>query len=49
MGNDRPEARVLLANDPELTATRLYLADGIGQVIRNGLHLMGVEALEEMN
>lgn len=48
MGNDRPEARVILAGDPELTATRLYLADGIGQVIRNGLHLMGVEALEEM-
>ncbi|MBA3940882.1 MAG: arginine--tRNA ligase [Sphingopyxis sp.] len=48
MGNDRPEARIILANDPELTATRLYLADGIGQVIRNGLHLMGVDALEEM-
>ena len=48
MGNDRPEARVILADDPELTATRLYLADGIGQVIRNGLYLMGVEALEEM-
>lgn len=48
MGNDRPDARVIMANDPELTATRLYLADGIGQVIRNGLHLMGVEAVEEM-
>lgn len=49
MGNDRPDARIILVNDPELTATRLYLADGIGQVIRNGLHLMGVEALEEMS
>lgn len=48
MGNDRPEVRVIIADDPELTATRLYLADGIGQTIRNGLHLMGVEALEEM-
>ena len=48
MGNDRPEARIILTQDAELTATRLYLADGIGQVIRNGLHLMGVEALEEM-
>ncbi|APZ98429.1 arginine--tRNA ligase [Sphingopyxis sp. QXT-31] len=48
MGNDRPELRVIIAGDPELTATRLYLADGIGQTIRNGLHLMGVEALEEM-
>jgi arginyl-tRNA synthetase len=48
MGNDRPEARIIRADDPELTATRLYLADGIGQVLRNGLRLMGVEALEEM-
>jgi arginyl-tRNA synthetase len=49
LGNDDPSARIVLDNDPELTATRLYLADGIGQVIRNGLFLMGVEALEEMN
>jgi len=49
LGNDDPGLRIVLDNDPELTATRLYLADGIGQVIRNGLSLMGVEALEEMN
>ena len=49
LGNDDPAARIVLENNPELTATRLYLADGIGQVIRNGLQLMGVEALEEMN
>ena len=48
LGNDDPGLRIVLDHDPELTATRLYLADGIGQVIRNGLHLMGVEALEEM-
>ncbi|MDK2761375.1 MAG: arginine--tRNA ligase [Sphingopyxis sp.] len=48
LGNDNPAARIVLDNDPELTATRLYLADGIGQVVRNGLHLMGVEAVEEM-
>lgn len=48
MGNDRVEARIISVDDPELTATRLYLADGIGQVIRNGLHLMGVDALKEM-
>jgi len=48
LGNDDPALRIVLDNDPELTATRLYLADGIGQVIRNGLNLMGVEALEEM-
>ncbi|WP_428627130.1 arginine--tRNA ligase [Sphingopyxis sp.] len=49
LGNDDPGLRIVVDRDPELTATRLYLADGIGQVIRNGLHLMGVEALEEMN
>ncbi|MBB6424744.1 arginine--tRNA ligase [Sphingopyxis sp. JAI128] len=49
LGNDDPASRIVLDDDPELTATRLYLADGIGQVIRNGLSLMGVEALEEMN
>ena len=49
LGNDDPASRIVLDKDPELTATRLYLADGIGQVIRNGLSLMGVEAIEEMN
>lgn len=49
VGNDKPEARVVQANDPELTATRLYLADAIGQIVRNGMALMGVTALEEMN
>jgi arginyl-tRNA synthetase len=48
LGNDDPAARIVLDNDPELTATRLYLADGIGQVVRGGLRLMGVDALEEM-
>ena len=48
LGNDDPGLRIVIDNDPELTATRLYLADGIGQVIRNGLNLMGVEAIEEL-
>ncbi len=48
MGNDRPDRRVLMVNDPELTQTRLYLSDGIGQIIRNGLFIMGVGAAEEM-
>jgi arginyl-tRNA synthetase len=47
-GNDRPEARVIIADNPALTAARLYLATGIGQVIRNGLALMGVTAVEEL-
>ena len=48
MGNDDPGARVIRADDPALTATRLSLAQGIGQIIRNGLALMGVAALTEM-
>ncbi len=48
MGNDKPELRMILADDPVITASRLFLAAQIGQVIRNGLALMGVEAVEEM-
>ncbi len=48
MGNDRPDRRVLMVNRPELTQARLYLANGIGQIIRNGLSIMGVRAAEEM-
>ncbi len=47
-GNDDPGARVIVAADPALTAARLHLSAGLGQVIRNGLALMGVDALEEM-
>jgi arginyl-tRNA synthetase len=47
-GNDDPERRFLLENNPQLSRARLELALGIGQVIRNGLGLMGVEAAEEM-
>lgn len=47
-GNDEPEKRFLLAQNPELTRARLALADGIGQILRNGLSVMGVTAAEEM-
>ena len=47
-GNDDPEKRFLLAHNPELTRARLELANGIGQIVRNGLALMGVKAAEEM-
>jgi arginyl-tRNA synthetase len=47
-GNDDPEKRFLLAQNPELTRARLELAQAIGQIVRNGLALMGVEAVEEM-
>ena len=48
VGNDRPEKRFIVAQDPDLTAARLYLATQIGQLVRNGLALLGVEAVEEM-
>jgi arginyl-tRNA synthetase len=49
MGNDRPDRRVLIADDAALTCARLYLVEAIGQIIRNGLSVMGVTAVEEMN
>ena len=48
MGNDRPDRRVVMVNDPDLTQARLFLVDAIGQIIRNGLAIMGVTAAEEM-
>ena len=47
-GNDDPGKRFLLAQNPEMTRARLELANGIGQIVRNGLALMGVQAVEEM-
>ena len=48
LGNDNPAKRFIVAQDPELTGARLFLAAQIGQVVRNGLALLGVEAVEEM-
>jgi arginyl-tRNA synthetase len=47
-GNDDPERRFLIDNNSQLSRARLELALGIGQIIRSGLDLMGVEAVEEM-
>ncbi|HET7816415.1 MAG TPA: arginine--tRNA ligase [Sphingomicrobium sp.] len=47
-GNDDPDRRFLVENNPQLSRARLELALGIGQVIRSGLALMGVAATEEM-
>ena len=47
-GNDDPAKRIIQEGDPELTAARLFLASQVGQVIRNGLAILGVEAVEEM-
>ena len=48
MGNDDPAKRIIQEGDGELTAARLFLAAQVGQVIRNGLAILGVEAVEEM-
>ena len=47
-GNDDPERRILLVNSVETTSARLFLATSIGQVISNGLSIMGVTAAVEM-
>ncbi|HEX9955127.1 MAG TPA: arginine--tRNA ligase [Allosphingosinicella sp.] len=47
-GNDDPARRFLLAQNQELTRARLELASAIGQIVRNGLAIMGVQAAEEM-
>ncbi|MDN4631110.1 arginine--tRNA ligase [Sphingomonas sp. PsM26] len=48
VGNDRPDRRFLLADNPGVTCARLFLAEGVGQIIRNGLGIMGVQAVQEM-
>ncbi len=48
LGNDNLEKRFIVAQNRDLTRARLFLAEQIGQVIRNGFSLLGVEAVEEM-
>ncbi len=48
MGNDDPAKRFIVAQDPRLSGARLFLGAQIGQVIRNGLAILGVEAVEEL-
>ena len=48
LGNERTELRILDGNDPQTTSARLLLAKSLGQVISNGLALMGVEAADRM-
>jgi arginyl-tRNA synthetase len=47
-GNDDPDRRFLVDKNPQLSRARLELAQGIAQIIRSGLALMGVTATEEM-
>jgi arginyl-tRNA synthetase len=48
LGNDAPDRRILMVNAPEITSARLSMAAGIGQIIANGLLIMGVAAAKEM-
>jgi arginyl-tRNA synthetase len=48
LGNDRPDKRFIVVQNPKLSGARLYLASQVAQVVRNGLALLGVEAVEEM-
>ena len=48
LGNERPDKRFIVAQDAKLTGARLFLGQQIGQLVRNGLALLGVEAVEEM-
>jgi arginyl-tRNA synthetase len=48
LGNDDPARRIIQHQDSETSASRLFLAVQVGQVIRNGLALLGVDAVEEM-
>ncbi|GAA0284803.1 arginine--tRNA ligase [Alteraurantiacibacter aestuarii] len=48
LGNDDAQKRIIVAQNPQLSAARLFLCVQIGQVLRNGLSLLGVEAVEEL-
>ncbi|MBD2842543.1 arginine--tRNA ligase [Erythrobacter rubeus] len=48
LGNDDPQKRFIVEHDKALTQARLFLAQAIGQVIRNGLDVLGVEAVESL-
>ncbi|MBV7259266.1 arginine--tRNA ligase [Erythrobacter crassostreae] len=48
LGNDNPQKRFIVEQDKGLSQARLFLAQSIGQVIKNGLAVLGVEAVESM-
>jgi arginyl-tRNA synthetase len=47
-GKDLPHLRFIIQNDPELTAARLALVQGVVTVLASGLTVLGVEAPSEM-
>ena len=48
LGNDDPQKRFIVEQDAALSAARLFLVAAIGQVIKGGLAVLGVEAVESM-
>ncbi|MEM1132804.1 MAG: arginine--tRNA ligase [Pseudomonadota bacterium] len=48
LGHDQTDKRVLILDDPEISSARLFLSANIRQILRNGLALMGVEAVDKM-
>ncbi|BDI60433.1 arginine--tRNA ligase [Qipengyuania nanhaisediminis] len=48
LGNTDLEKRFIVKHDAALSAARLFVAEAIGQVIRNGLRVLGVEAVDRM-
>lgn len=47
-GKDSPHLRFIMENDRQMSAARLALVQGIVAVLRSGLAILGVEAVEEM-
>lgn len=48
LGNESAEKRTLVVNNERLTIARLSMTAAIGQIIANGLLIMGVAAAQEM-
>ncbi len=48
LGNTDLEKRFIVKQDKPLSAARLFLAQAIGQVLSNGLRVLGVQAVDRM-
>lgn len=47
-GNDQPSLRFIIPDNTELTLARLVLAKSVSIVIKSGLEILSIEALEQM-
>ena len=48
LGNTDTQKRFIVKQAPGISKARLFLGEAIGQVIRNGLRVLGVEAVDRM-